>query len=158
MSKTGPPPTPTAILAARGSWRAKEREGEPMPTDPASKPGWLTGDAEAAWDEIVPILQGSGVATSFDSVALARYCTLLVRWIECEAFIREHGATYYDENKMLEYPHVSRASRLADQLLKLEQQFGMTASARVNLVPRKKESAKDGNDDSASSAFMQLVG
>lgn len=135
----GPPKTPTAILEARGSWLAKTRTNEPEATGEPEKPAHLTGLASEAWDRLLPLLMGLGVAGAVDADALARYCSIYARWRACEAFIAKHGMVLpaLDADgklcDMKEFPQVGRASRLADQLLRLEQQFGMTPSARATL-------------------------
>jgi len=49
--------------------------------------------------------------------------------------------------ELVEVPQVRQAERLADQLLKLEREFGLTPAARANLaVPRKNEDEKRGKD------------
>jgi len=147
MGKRGKPKTPTAILKARGSWRGETREGEPEPGGQPDPPAWLSDRASALWAEAVPKLTGIGVATCVDSNALARYVTMLDQWMACTEFIADHGMTYEDprDDTLKEYPHVSRASRLSDQLLKIEQQYGMTASARASLATDTGRKPKEAN-------------
>lgn len=140
MGRRGPAQTPTAILAARGSWLAKTRQDEPIAAGAPLRPAWLTGAAEIeAWNFVCPLIAGMNVAGAADTNAIARYCRLFARWRECEDFVTKHGMT--DEN-FKEYPQVGRAARLADQLLKLEQQFGMTPSARAAMAVRTDGKAK----------------
>jgi len=140
MGKRGVPRTPTAVLRARGSWLAKTRDGEPQATGEPVAPSWMMAEAQAAWDQIIPALANMGVAKGVDANALSRYCTIFARWRECEEFLIRHGTTFplkNSEGKLVEvkeFPQVGRSGRLADQLLRLEQQFGMTPSARANLV------------------------
>jgi P27 family predicted phage terminase small subunit len=124
------------VLEKRGAWRAKTREGEPVPTGEPVAPAWLSERAAALWSDVMPGLIGIGVATSVDSNALARYVTMLDHWLTCVEFVRANGMTFEDPESgtLKEFPQVSRLSRLADQLLKLEQQYGMTASARASMT------------------------
>lgn len=149
MAKRGPAPTPTAVLSARGSWRAKTRTGEPKAAGTPRRPKWLTDEAGKVWARVYPLLTNMGVARRVDENALARYCDTFARWRECCEFIDKHGMVIPVKDAdgklrdMKEFPQVGRASRLADQLLKLEQQFGMTPSARASLVTEDKETDAD---------------
>ena len=138
MGRRGPPPTPTAILAARGSRRATQgREHEPVvhPGRPEC-PDWLDEEAKSAWAQLVPVLESMGVLTRADAHALARYCQLLIRWKRAELFIQKYGETYPVKSargmvKMFfAWPQVGIAHKLSLALTKLEQEFGLTPSAR----------------------------
>jgi P27 family predicted phage terminase small subunit len=91
------------------------------------------------WKQIVPVLDGLGVLTKIDGNALARYCRLFVRWRQCDAFIREHGESYEttDQNGRVtsyqQYPEVGIVNKLSVLLLRLEQEFGLTPSARARI-------------------------
>ena len=140
MAKPGPAKTPTKVLAARGSWRAKERQGEPEATGVADPPAWLTDAEREVWDRLLPRLESMGVVGEVDAEVLSVYVSTFARWRECEAFIHQHGMvmTVKDSEGVAtdirEFPQVARSSRLADQLIKLGQQYGMTASARASLA------------------------
>lgn len=131
MGKRGPRPTPTAILEARGSRKAEGRKNEPQTSGLPECPEWVTDDARAIWGRAIDHLQELGVIGRADENALIRYCVTFARWMECERFIQDNGMT----NGSDEYPQVTRASRLSEQLLKLEREFGLTPAARVNLTP-----------------------
>ncbi len=97
------------------------------------------------------MLDRMGVLTKVDCNALARYCVLWSRWRKAEEFIRDRGDSYLvkDEAGGLKaikpYPQVRMANQLSEQLLRLEQQFGMTPSARTRIeVPQ--QDAQDGQD------------
>ena len=150
MGRRGPPATPTSVLKLRGSTLVtKEREAREVkgPSGTPTCPRWLDDDAKAAWKHVVPILEGMGVLTRADGNALSRYCRLWSRWRKAESFIDEHGECYplKDEEGKIKYvapwPQVSIANKLAQQLTRLEQEFGLTPSARarLQLSPVKKE-------------------
>ena len=142
MGRRGPAPTPTTILKLRGSTLATQRRQDAEVQGPAGTPDppdWLDPDARAAWDHLVPMLVSMGVLTRIDGNALARYCRLFARWKKAEAFIDKHGDVYplKDEHghvKCLQpFPQVSTAAKLSQQLTRLEQEFGMTPSARARI-------------------------
>lgn len=139
MGQRGPQPTPTPILEARGSWRAKTRDGEPEVTGIPLCPDWLSDDAKQAWNRLIPMLTSAGIIGEVDENALTRYCQTFALWQICAKFTAEHGMTYPVRNvagkvtDFKEFAQVGRASRLSDQLLRIEQNFGMTPSARASL-------------------------
>ena len=153
MGQRGPPPTPTPILKLRGSRRAtRKREAAEVrgPAGTPDPPDWLDDDARNGWDELVPLLEGMGVLTRIDGNALARYCRLWVRWRKMEAFIQEKGEMYPLRNDdgqvkcFVQWPQVAISNKLAQQLTRLEQEFGMTPSARARIQVAPKQEATRG--------------
>ncbi len=154
MGKRGPKPTPTAVLKLRGSTlvtKAREAREVKGPAGKPSCPKWLDAEAKAAWKHVVPLLVGMGVLTKIDGNALARYCRLWSRWRRAEAFLEEKGEMYTlrdDDGNVKcfqQWPQVAIANRLAQQLTRLEGEFGMTPSARARLqvAPRQVEPARN---------------
>lgn len=140
MGRRGPKPTPTSILRARGSWRAKTRSREPQP--PRARPTcprWLRPDAKRTWRALVPQLQAMGVLAGIDRNALAQYCTVFARWREAEEFLQKHGPIIVLRNKdgeMIRYidrPEVDRAKGLLSLLQQIGSRFGLTPADRVAL-------------------------
>ncbi len=142
MGRRGPPPTPTAVLTLRGSTLVTQkrlaREMKAAAGAPRC-PDWLDADSKAAWKRLVPQLVGMGVLMRVDQNALARYCRLWSRWRKMEVFIDKHGEAYplKDEQGKVrclqQFPQVAIANKLAQQLTRLEQEFGMTPSARTRI-------------------------
>lgn len=142
MGRRGPRPLPTEELKARNSplatkkRRAREAKG---PEGAPTCPSWLDADAKRAWKQLVPMLDSMRVLTKIDGNALARYCRTWSRWRKAEAFIDEHGEMYplKDESGRVKYmqqwPQVAISHKLALQLTRLEQEFGMTPSARSRI-------------------------
>jgi P27 family predicted phage terminase small subunit len=142
MGKRGPKPTPTGVLKLRGSTLVSKRREALEVNGPAGtpdRPDWLDDDAKAAWDEVVPMLEGMGILTRIDGPALARYCRIWSRWRKMESFIDEKGEMYPIREEggkvkcFQQWPQVAIAHRLALQLTKLEAEFGMTPSARARI-------------------------
>ena len=148
----GPPRTPPETLRKRGSRLAPERErdqvhgvhGIPEPPD------WLMEAARSVWDKVVSVLEPMGVLCLSDGLVLARYCTLWVQWQQCQEDIEAHGFTYDLLDKsgsvrcIYKRPQVALVIQLGDQLLKLEQEFGLTPSARSRVRAVKPQSPPDG--------------
>lgn len=153
MGKRGPPKTPSTVLQLRGSPRGNRATSEPKPdtkTKPKA-PAWLRADARAVYQALSRQLHGMGVLGLTDQVALARYATVLVRWIEAETFLEKHGQTWLKRGRspgkdklgrrkpgpILEtriYPQVRIAKSLSEELTKLEDRLGLSPSARANLI------------------------
>jgi len=92
MGQRGPAPTPTSILNARGSWRAKGRANEPRPAAGAPPmPRWLSKEAKAEWKRIVPDLLALGVLTRVDRTALAAYCQAHAELVEATRLLEAEG-------------------------------------------------------------------
>ena len=151
MGKRGPAATPTETLKLRGSWRADVRKNEPQPEKGRPKcPKWLRPKAKMYWKRLVPQLDDMGILTLVDGNALARYCQTMAKWREAEEFLASHGELYpvKDEGgnvlRFKQYPQVSTAIKLADQALRLEQQFGLTPAARAGLDAPAKPKDTDG--------------
>ncbi len=161
MGRRGPRPIPTEQLRVRGSplatkkRRAREVKG---PSGTPSCPAWLDADAKRAWRQLVPQLESMRVLTKIDSNALARYCRTWSRWRKAEAFIDEHGEMYplKDESGRVKYmqqwPQVAISHKLAQQLTRLEQEFGMTPPARSRI-----QIDKPSTIDSNSAAAMYVM-
>ncbi|MEK6676576.1 MAG: phage terminase small subunit P27 family [Planctomycetota bacterium] len=142
MGRRGPKPTPTSLLKLRGSKLVTaNREAAEVngPDGTPDRPKWLDLDAKAKWDQLVPRLQMMRVLTLIDEDALARYCRLWSRWRKAEEFIERKGDMYplRDDKANLkcfvQWPQVAIAHKLAQQLTRLEQEFGMTPSARTRI-------------------------
>src|SRR2546427_814379 len=125
----GPPRTPTAILAARGSWRAKTRSDEPKP--PAERPScpkWLRIEAKAEWRRQVKALEQMGLLAKCDRALLGVYCEAWADLVELSDLLCVVPAEGDDARRLARYRHAA-----ADRLLKTAQQFGFSPAARARL-------------------------
>lgn len=154
MGRRGPKPTPTATLKRRGSWRAKAREAVKSYANPSrpKKPVWVKGKAKTKWYELIGELEAAGTLATTDREALARYCDTWAWWRDCREFIEKHGDMYAvtilgnvaasGETTPLanfkHYPKAMLATKLATQLARLEQSFGLTPAARADVTPAEK--------------------
>jgi P27 family predicted phage terminase small subunit len=168
MGRRGPAATPTAILDARNSWRAKaNKKTEPQPaTGEPTPPAGLSKSAKVVWRNVVGLV-GVGVLTRDNGQSLARYCVDLVlywklaRWLEKD----KHCGTYtlskpvFDkaggivgvEERVIRHPNLMTMEKLKVSLLRLEQEFGLTPGSRtrihaVTADAKKKPAAASGGD------------
>jgi P27 family predicted phage terminase small subunit len=143
MGKRGPPPQPSILRYIRGN-PSKDplNENEPTPDllvsfDP---PDWLEGLALKKWHEIVPVLVGMRVMTVADVEVVARYCALWEQWKHNYDHVKDgHGVLpIRDESGKIKYlqttPYASQMRGIANQLLRIEQEFGLTPSSRSQVT------------------------
>ena len=156
MGRRGPRPTPTPLLKLRSSTLVTKRREKREPQSASSAPrcpAWLDEQAKAAWRQLVPQLQAMRVLTKIDGNALTRYCRFWSRWRTAEEFITKNGDVYplKDENGrikcLMPFPQVSIANKLAQQLTRLEQEFGLTPSARTRIVVQPTDKTSDPLED-----------
>ncbi len=131
MGKRGPQPTPTAILHARGSWRAKTRPDEPQPEPGIPEcPVSLKGHTKRIWTELTKDLYDAGILAKIESRTLARYCLLWSKWEAMSAF--ELPIETVEDLKIWDR-HLAKMLALSEHLLKLEVQYGMTPASRPSV-------------------------
>jgi len=157
MGRRGPKPTPTKILAARGSWRAKLNRHEPIPDDMSPQPpDYLSDAAKQVWFHIIPKLLMLRIVGDIDADALARYCDALVKWRRAAVFLEGHPELVYPirgpgtpENPngrllgLAPYPQNGLYEKYARILDRLEQSFGLTPSARTRITAMQAEKPID---------------
>lgn len=122
---SGIPPTPTAVLKLRGSWRAKSRPDEPQPDVGTPQcPRNLNHREREWWDRMLPLLTSMHVLTVADGEALSRYCKLAAKF-----------DTARKTDEMI---------KLTAALDRLGQQFGLTPSsrARIRVEPKADQAQK----------------
>jgi P27 family predicted phage terminase small subunit len=141
MGARGPLPTPTVVLAARGSRRARFRPGEPrLEARAPQAPSWLSAEARAVWDALVGPLEEAGIITVIDGHLLARYCDVWVRWREAGRFLDTHGPMFPNKDGngqtkgFLAWPQTVMYQQLGALLSKMEGELGMSPSARARVV------------------------
>lgn len=156
MGKRGPTKKPTELKLIQGNPGKNALPCEPKPqkvrcVEPPKK---LSAAERRAWKEIAPKLEANGLLTEIDLNMLVRYCRYAVKFDVAQKFIDEHGfefTTYQaqtpeqvanGEPKVIryvgQYPAVNTWLNLGDKLLRIEQQFGMSPSARasINVAPK----------------------
>jgi P27 family predicted phage terminase small subunit len=122
----------------------------------------MTQAGKTIWSEMVPRLEELGLFTVLDTHAFQRYCELTARWNSAARKLQETGQTHLpifheqtpeqraagDRPKLKylqELPESIEFRRLPGELLRLEQQFGMTPAARaaISVFPQSKDVPED---------------
>ena len=145
----GRPPKPTAlhILDGNPSKRPPPQDEPPLEAGMPAPPPGLDVEARAEWKRIGVTLGAVGVVTKADRAMLTAWCITWSRWWAAESDIRKRGVFIADkknETGAVENPYLKIADKACDRLLRLAEQYGMTASARVRLAirPKTKKEAK----------------
>lgn len=144
MGKRGPKPAPTAIKIARGN-PSKENlddrvKREPRPAEgDIVPPDWVTGVALEKWDDVVPKLQAMKVMSTSDIDTIARYCVLHEQWAKYLDQMRRglDVLVLRDSDGKVKYMQSSPAAtmflKIGQQMLRIEQEFGLTPSSRTGI-------------------------
>ena len=153
MGRRGPPKTPTNVLKWRGSWRGDERQCEPQaPPGDTESSITLSSDAQIKWDDLLPRLDAMGVLGSIDGYALARYCETYALWVTTKEYLILMGTTQTIKDaktgvyEVRAFPQVAILTKLESALSRLEQNFGLTPSARANLAITPNKGAAQGRN------------
>lgn len=156
MGLRGPPPKPTVLKLVPGGNPGRRKPDAAEPVPPPGKPEPpepLDERARKVWDALVPRLTMVGLARSIDGIALARYCSLLVVWLDAARALRESGTKYAIRDKPVNgrpgrvlslrvSPDVGVVSRLHRDLLAIEREFGLTPAARTRIRTQADGAAK----------------
>lgn len=135
--------------------------GEPAPPDGKPiRPSWLTDEiAQECWRHTTRLLDAMGLATKAEAAILARYCTIYARWRRVQEFLQKNGEVYTIRDDagqpkyVQQWPQVNIAAKLADQMLRVEQELGLTPSARTRITVAPTLPA-----DSPLEGFLRLSG
>jgi len=141
MGKRGPRKQPTALRLLRGD-PSKEGKHADEPVPPAGAvvaPEWVTGKAREKWDEVVPQLEAMGLITTADTEAIGRYCAMYEQWVRYLDQIRRglDVLVIRDKDGKVKYmqstPAATMFVKLGQSMLRIEQEFGLTPSARASM-------------------------
>lgn len=149
MGKRGPRPQPSSIRIARGNpGKRPLNDREPVPAGGSiHPPEWVVGVARAKWDDVVPKLESMRVITPADVEAIARYCAMYEQWVKYLEQMRRglDVIVLRDKDGKVRYMQSSPAAtmfvKLAASMLRIEQEYGLTPSARTGI------STSDGETD-----------
>jgi P27 family predicted phage terminase small subunit len=130
MKGRKPKPTARKLLEGNPGKRPLPRH-EPKPAKPAAltAPRYLDRLGREAWRTIVPELDSLGLLTVLDAPAIARWCDLWARWRRARLKLRD-GFTDAEGRRKPE-AQIVKDCELA--MLRIETEFGMTASARTRV-------------------------
>ena len=145
MAKPGRRPTPTVLKIATGNpGKRKLNKNEPKPAnDNISPPDFLDEKALEKWDSLVPIIKGMGLMTNADVDTIARYCAMHSLFIKYLDQMNRGGDIVVAKNpdgtikNISSTPASIQLHKLATALLRIEQEYGLTASSRGTIDMKK---------------------
>jgi P27 family predicted phage terminase small subunit len=117
------------------------------PADAITPPDWVIGKSLEKWSELVPKLLSMGVMTNADIDTIARYCAMHEQYLKYLDQVRRglDVLVMRDESGRVKYmqstPAATMMTKLAASMLRIEQEFGLTPSARsqISAAPPKQQ-------------------
>lgn len=147
MGARGPAPTPTKVLEARGSWRAKTREDEPtFPGGLPPCPAWMPVAGKDEWDRVVEQLgQVPGMIQQVDWSVLCLYCEA---WADYVGLLKASKGK--SRIKLISSGLANQKRKLVQDISRLAQQFGFTPASRSRVQVRGNGSNEGGGEKEKS--------
>lgn len=150
---SGRPPAPAVLRLINGRSPGRDSGGRLVKEAPGftraapTAPGWLSVEARAEWDRVVPELARLGVLKPADGAALAAYCEAWSRFCAASAIVRAEGMVLHDDKqgRAQRHPALLTAEAASKELRAWAHQFGLTAAAEGRLIPPKPPG--DGEDN-----------
>ena len=136
MGRRGPPRTPTAVRALKGTLqpcRTSPDEPEPRPGTPEA-PAFLDDDALAEWTRITPQLAVRGLLETIDMAVVAVYCTAWSQLAAAQEALRVEGPVVLDTHgRVVTSPHAKLATTARMQVIAACRELGLSPSARATV-------------------------
>lgn len=124
----GPPPTPTRILEARGSWRADLRTDEPVvAVEIPPCPAWLDKTAREEWNRVTSEMFAAKTISQLDMGEVANYCACYSRLIGFSRSMRRMS-------KAKAWRMASNVRAEAQLLSRIGAQLGLTPASRARVT------------------------
>lgn len=139
--KRGRRKRPTKITEAMGNpGKRKIKKNEPKPDGlPPEQIDGLDDTGLAKYRQMRNALGGLRLLTSIDADALMQYAWAYQEWVKCRDFIAANGSIMSIKDAagkpkyIQQVPQVSMARQYWAMMYRLQQEFGMTPSARASL-------------------------
>ncbi|QCX81060.1 Phage terminase, small subunit [Streptomyces sp. YIM 121038] len=137
-------PAPLRLLKGRSEGR--DSGGRPVPAVPTFKrvapapPEWLSAEARAEWDRVVPELARLDLLKENDRAGLAAYCEAWATFREATEAVQREGLTIEAKQGTLAHPAVAIARNAGRELRTWAAHFGLTPSTEQGL-------SRGGGDD-----------
>ena len=149
---------PAALKLLEGRGDGRDSGGRTVTTGPGfrrvppAKPGWLSPEASAEWDRVVPELQRLELLSSVQQAPLAAYCESVSRHrAACEA-LRHQGLTIEAKQGELPNPLVGIVRQEAAAILKFAAHWGLTASTEQQVAREASDADEESNPFGGSAA------
>lgn len=126
------------------------RKPEKLKADPKpivqvqAAPGWLSKDAKAEWQRIMPLLVERRILTDADMGSVENYCVAIGQVRELERAIKSGGYVIQTERGPRANPAVKLQADAMSRSLRLAAELGLTP------VSRSRPNVRDDNDEDSS--------
>lgn len=148
MGKRGPPPKPSAVKKAQGTFhknRSARNEVAPPPGVPP-RPAWLDAEGRAEWQRVVPQLQALGILSEIDGAMLADYCAAHSLSVRATKKYQREGPSVKVNGQVQRHPMIKVAQEARAQARLLAGEFGLSPSSRSRIsAPDKDEGLSEAN-------------
>lgn len=112
---------------------------------PPTKPDWLSDEAAAEWDRVLPELNRLQLVKQEDAAALASYCEAWATFVDATLIWHREGMTIEAKQGLLAHPAVAIARNAGRELRAWAAHFGLTPSSEQALGHR--EASNDDQDN-----------
>jgi len=133
-----------AKLAILKEMDADIRMIEDMPQETPDCPDWLSGEAKAEWERIVPQVAARRMLSAVDAATLAAYCTTYARWKKVAGILEEEGLTFTNSRGDVQaHPMTRHEISLLAELRKIGDTFGFNPHSRQRIKAPAKRNEED---------------
>lgn len=150
-------PKPTHLKVVTGNpGKRKLNDKEPMPErEIPSPPSHLTDWGKVAWVKLTMLLDGMGILTVADTLALERLCDIYADILQLRITIAEEGRTYTVQTEggflIKANPAVAMLADADRRFKSYLVEFGLTPAARTKVKV-------NGDDDKKEDPLNQFFG
>lgn len=131
------------VGAGRDSGGRKVDPPLPFKRLPPEAPDWLSAEASAEWERVVPELTRLDVLKPADRAALAAYCETWATFVAATEIVAREGMTIEAKQGTLPHPAVGIARAAGRELRTWAGQFGLTPAAENSLSTKSEASSGD---------------
>lgn len=116
---------------------------DPEAIDDLAAPDWLSSDARAEWDRVMPILSARRILSAADLGGLENYCVAIGTAREAERIIQSHGVVIETDSGLKRNPAVGILSDAIKTARLLAGEMGLTPVSRSRPAIRDDEEEDD---------------
>lgn len=150
--KPGPAPAPAPLRLLHGRSEGRDSGGRKVPVVPGfvrdapQPPEWLSTEARAEWDRVVPELLRVQLLKPIDRAMLAAYCVTWARLVQAQRELDADG-TVLGQNSQgrVRHPAVQVIEGATRELRQLAAEFGLTPSSEQRVAQPEGDSDPDAN-------------
>ena len=135
MKFNGPRPLPLPLKLLRGNPGKRRLPKQSLrPATGAVCPQWLSAEAKAEWNRIVPELERLGLLTRIDQACLVCYCEAYSDFKKAARELARQGLTLKAGNgTRIPHPAVQMKRASMKQVREFSAEFGLSPAARARL-------------------------